>query len=789
MLRVLLNILAAAALLAAAPSGSAAQEGDLFGKQLSEAPFTLHADEVSYEPDRDTYEAVGHVRIEQEGGGTLTADWLAFNATTRVGVASGNVRIRDGEDTLVADFAAVDLETLVAIATDAVLDAGASGFVVEGDPIHKTGTNTYRVEDGTFTTCRCPPGSKCRPWEIRGKETDVRVGGYGVARHATFRVLNLPVLYSPWFVVPVKTERQTGFLIPHQSSDSRSGLGLEIPFFWAARDNVNVLLRPNYYSKRGFKGGVELEYLFGETGFGSGGAAILPGDNEVEDGDPATPYSDNRWAYWLRHHHPLGDGMRFGIDLKRVSDNDYVVDFEDLPSQTRHARFLESSAWGGAAEGAFYANAELLHFDDLQSPENLDRDDFMLQRLPDVQLASLPRRLGPLPLWAGVGARYIYFYQEADRDTVAGRSAVNGQFFDTGQDGLFDIQEQGDPLLDPSQDNGITERDGFFQEGELLADHGHRLELYPRLSLPLRFGIVETLSEVGFRETLYWASQGGSERREIWTGRFDARMRFERSLALGSTKLHHLLEPKAAFALVSTPEQDGNPLFIPQGSVPQKRLIDGDVRLLARDPSDRIPDERFLELAVGNRFFAAPLSDGQPPRLVAELRLGSGYDFERSRMANIYLTGSFLLWTQLGLYGELGYDPKETRLEEAGLALAWESQRGDELSISYRFLRDFNAGFENFSVSDDVFDDFEEDFDRVSQLSAEGRWLISPRLELFGSGYYSFDESSTRSGAVGVVLRSRCDCWELIGEVERSQRPSNTSFSLKINLTGLGRTF
>jgi lipopolysaccharide assembly outer membrane protein LptD (OstA) len=672
--------------------------------------------------------------------------------------------------------------------------------VVEGNPIHKTGTNTYRVEDGTFTTCRCPPGSKCRPWQIQSQETDVRVGGYGVARHATFRILKLPVLYSPWFVVPVKTERQTGFLIPHQSSDSRSGLGLEIPFFWAARDNVNVLLRPTYYSKRGFKGGAELEYLFGETGFGSGGAAILPGDNEVEEGDPETPFSDNRWAYWLRHHHPFGDGMRFGIDLKRVSDNNYVVDFEDLPSQTQHARFLTSSAWSGVAEGALYANAELLHFDDLQSPENLDRDDFMLHRLPDVQLASLPRRLGPLPFWAGVGARYIYFYQKEDRDTVAGRSAENEQFFDTGPDGLFTGQEPDsagfpDPINDNSMDDFTNlggsrlEDNRAFEEGELLADHGHRLDLYPRLSLPLRYGILETLSEVGFRETLYWASQGGSERREIWTGRFDARMRFERSLMLGSTKLHHLLEPKAAFALVSTPEQDGNPLFIPQGSVAQTRLIDGDVRLLARDPSDRIPDQRFLELAVGNRFFAAPLSDGEPPRLVGELRLGSGYDFQRSRMANIYLTGSFLFWTHLRFYAELGYDPKETQLEEAGLGLAWDSERGDELSLSYRFLRDFNQGFEDFSVSDDVFDDFEEDFDRVNQLNFRGRWVVSPRLELFGRGYYSFDESSTGAGAVGVVLHSRCACWDLIGELERRARPSDTRFTLKINLTGLGRAF
>ena len=99
------SVTAGLLLLALLPSESAGQERDFVDGSLRDAPFTLHADEVSYEPDRETYEAIGNVRVELEGGGRLSADWLVFNATTRVGVASGNVRIRDGEDTLVAEFA------------------------------------------------------------------------------------------------------------------------------------------------------------------------------------------------------------------------------------------------------------------------------------------------------------------------------------------------------------------------------------------------------------------------------------------------------------------------------------------------------------------------------------------------------------------------------------------------------------------------------------------------------------------------------------------------------------
>ena len=802
MLRVPHSVVAGFLLLVALPAGSTAQEREATGEGLADAPFTLNAEEVSYEPDRDTYEAAGNVRVEQEGGRGLSADWLAFNATTRVGIASGNVRIRDGEDTVSTEFAAVDLNTLVAIATHAVLDAGTSGFVIKADPIHKTGTNTYNLDNATFTTCRCPPESECTPWHIRAEQAEIRVGGYAVARNATFNVLDIPVLYAPWFIVPVKTERQSGFLIPHLSSDSRSGTALETPFFWAARDNVNVLLRPTYYSKRGFKGGAELEYVFGEEGYGSGGAAILPGDKDVDRDDPKTPYSDDRWTYWLRHHQPLGRGLLFGAEVERISDNHYVVDFEDRPTGSRHARFLDSSGWGIAGRGPLYLDAELVYFDDLQSPDNLDRDDFVLHRLPDVEFTSLPRRVGRLPLWAGLGARYTHFYQKGDSGREAGLTAIRGQFFDTGSDALFDAREpnpktgivDGDPSTDKSLDNaasvtGGTEGNGLFDEGELLADDGHRLDLYPRIGLPLQLGPLETLSEVGFRETLYWADEEGSERREIWTARFDARTRFQRSFELQSLALHHLVEPKLAFVLVSAPNQTGNPLFVPRSSLQPERLIIADGRVLTRDPADRIQNERLLQFSLGSRFFAASPGAGHAGRMVGKLSLGSGYDFERGRMANLYLDGSLAIWDHLALALDASWDPKDSRLEEASAGISWFPPQGHELALSYRYLRqEFVIPTTSFDFDDDVFGDFDADFDRINQLSLRGRWLLSSRWELFGEGYYSLEESSNGEAALGVLFRSRCDCWELIGELEQRTRPSETRFSLRFNLTGLGQS-
>lgn len=796
---------ALALVLALAPAArGAAQDGPV--ADPARLPFRVTADELSVDDD-GVYEATGNVRVEQSGGRTLDADWVALNSETRVGVAVGNVVIRDADDVVHADFAAVNLDTLFAITTRASLDTATSGFAVSGDSLERTGASTYRVHNGTFTTCRCPPDRGRRPWEVEIDQADIRVGGYAVARDVTFRVLGLPVFYTPWLIFPVKTERQSGFLVPAVSRSSRGGQEIELPFFWALRENANVLLRPTYIADRGFKSGIEVDYVFGDAGFGSGGAAGLAGDDDVGDGDPAQRFSDDRWAYWLRHEQPLAAGTRFGLDVWRASDNQYPLDFEDLGRDARNSRFLESSAFFTAARSGVYGGLELSLIDDLQSPNDLDRDDFLLQRLPDVRVSGLPRRLGPLPLYGAFDLRYTYFHQDADVERLRDTAPVSGQFFDTGVDGLFDPDEpdasgafggadnHGD-TFGPANTAG-TELDGRFQEGELLADFGHRLDAYPRLSLPVRVGPVETFSEIGYRSTFYSPRHGDSEQRSLWTARFDARIRLARRYALGAGELQHVVEPRIAFGWLDNDEdQDELPLFIPRSAVRNDRLIDGDLRVLVRDPSDRLRDERFLQFVVANRLYA-PRRAGEAARLIGDLRLGAGYDFEIREASDVFLRAGFYPHSRLQLRAALGYDPEAGQLDEADAVLEWRSEprfalgssvsdRAHSLELSYRYERDSVSVFEAFRRSDDVFEDFTGDLTRIDQFNLAANLALVRRLDLFGRGYLSLEESSASGGALGVALLSSCACWELIAAVERRTRPDDTRFTLEIRLAGLG---
>src|SRR5262245_14892254 len=273
---------ASAVLLAAGARAARAQDPEPTKPPPPEAAapaapeFTLTADTVNYDSERDLYEANGNVKIVQADGRTLTADWLVFNGTTRTGVASGDVVVSGAQNVVRAQFVAVDLRSTVSVALQGSMDNPTPGFIVHGEVIERTGVDTFEVERGDFTTCRCPPETERKPWEIEAKEANIEVGGYAVGKDLKFKVLDVPVLYVPWLIFPVKTERQTGFLIPSIGQSSRNGTEIELPFFWAVRDEINLTLRPQWFGRHGFASTVETEYVNGETGEGHGGSFVLP---------------------------------------------------------------------------------------------------------------------------------------------------------------------------------------------------------------------------------------------------------------------------------------------------------------------------------------------------------------------------------------------------------------------------------------------------------------------------------------------------------------------------------
>jgi lipopolysaccharide assembly outer membrane protein LptD (OstA) len=748
-----------------------------------EEPFELTADSVEYDRPRDLYVARGSVRIRQ-GDRTLTADWMAFSNTTHHGVASGNVVFTDGPDTLHTSFVEFDVTTLEGVLFDARFDAESGHFRMSGAEIAKTGEQTYRFEKGRFTTCRCEPGER-EPWEIRADHAELEVGGYGTARNTTFEVLGVPVVWLPWMIYPLKTERQTGLLFPRLSVGSLAGFSAALPFFWAARENVNVLLTPGWSVKRGFSADGAVEYVLGEQSGGRVGGAYHH-DEDVDAHSASEPFSRERWATWGEEDWFLPGDVRTKLDFAFASDNQYPTDFDEL-GRFRNDRFLESVAFASrsfGADGRLALLAAAEYADDLQSPDDLDRDTFVLQRLPQVSFAVLP---APAPwlsrLVPSLDAQYAFFRSDVSRD---------GVFADTGIDGVPDPEERGPAGAAPGsapdldQDNaplaGGTENDGVFQEGERLVDRGQRVWLTPRLGLPWRIGdFAELYPEIGWYQDLYDSQALGFEERGFATARAELRTRLRRRFGESFT---HLLEPRLGWALSTNVSESGSPLYVPRTAVPQRRLRELDLENLTLDEADRIDEFNTLTLGFANRVWGAPGSKGAP-RFLADVLVSGQYDFEDGDFGLLLLDGRAYPFARTTTRVSFGFDPERAHVAETLAEVAQAFEAGHRVGVRYRYLRDIPRFYEDFPYANERFDHVKTDFDRVNQFDVYLRFSITERWAATYDGTYSIERGLVLQNRGGLEYFSSCHCWAVRLEVAQD-REQGVQFNLRYTLSGLG---
>ena len=770
--------------------------------------WDITADSISYERGRDVYTARGNVRIVQPGR-SLRADWVAFSNTTRRGIATGNVVLEDEGQKLEADVIHFGLDDLRGILLGGRLEGKNTPFLATGAEVRKLGDQEYEFEQGSFTTCRCPDGGK-EPWLIRSEEAELEIGGYGTARNTVLDVAGVPVFWLPWMRYPLLTDRATGLLFPTFNSSNRTGLDVGLPFFWAALPSLNVTVTPHWLTARGFKPELELEYVLGEKSYGEFFASGILGDDEVDPDDPDTPFNDDRYALALLHDQHLPAGFRGKLDGRLFSDNLYPFDFNEF-SGFRNDRYVESvgfveKQFGPLGRFGFSGGARWA--DDIQNPDDLDRDRFLLQRAGELALAGMPQPIvGGLPFEFAFDTQLVNFTQRDDAASFLGFGSVVGDelFLDTGLDALPSPKEPGylDPAVmpdpaDPHEDDfdpmtgGGTEGDGRFQEGEPLLDRGQRLLVNPRLAVPLRIAdVAELRGEVGYHGTFYNTRAQSFETRHLGTALVDLRTRLRRELELpfGAGRATHLLEPRLAWTGITDVSQDGNPLFVPRGAVLQERIRQLELGNVLRDPSDRIDETNAITLAFGNRLFV-PTPPGEkgilePPRLFADVTLSGSWDFADAELRNVFLDGVMFPARRWRTRFNTGWDLEESDISEVLFEFAYSDERGNDLGIGYRKVEDVPEFFEGFDFEDERFDEFEEEFREIDQVELFGRyaftrlWAVSYRLR------YSLEGSLALANQLGVEYISRCQCWAVRLELE-DERQRGFQAALRYRIVGLG---
>lgn len=126
-----------------------------------------------------------------------------------------------------------------------------------GSRIARSAGNDIHLEDSSMSPCRCAPGDN-PDWGFRAQHIDAQVEGYANMYHPVLEIRGVPVLYLPYLRVPVKQQRQSGFLFPTLQYNKRSGNIFRQPVFLDFDPSLDGTLTLDFFQRRGTRLGWEM---------------------------------------------------------------------------------------------------------------------------------------------------------------------------------------------------------------------------------------------------------------------------------------------------------------------------------------------------------------------------------------------------------------------------------------------------------------------------------------------------------------------------------------------------
>jgi len=370
------------------PLPSHAIEADL----SSGGAVKIVADSIGYDKKEDRYNAAGKVRIDWSGT-TMYADTVSLRQSDNLATADGNVLFVKGDDTLRGDRAALNLETEKGEITNGKLFIKQGNFRLFGAKLEKTGAEDFHIQDGTFTTC----DGETPSWKFSASELDVTREEYAVGRHAFFYIRDVPVLYFPYIAYPVKTERQSGFLIPRIGVSSKKGFYLQVPYYFAISPSQDATVYLDIQTKRGVGAGGNYRYLLPSGGSGDLNAYLIYD----------TDQDMMRGTFVGRHQQSFSPTLFFRADLDLTLDRNFYRDFGEVNGEY-NKQYLENTAFLTKHWERFSLTTELKYTENLYAANN----KATLQQLPTISFTGIKQQLGKTPLYASIDAGFTNFVRQ-----------------------------------------------------------------------------------------------------------------------------------------------------------------------------------------------------------------------------------------------------------------------------------------------------------------------------------------------------------------------------------------
>jgi len=333
------------------------------------SPMLVQATEIHYDYSNKRVSAVGNVQIYHNGT-TVEADRVIYDETTKRVQAEGNVRLTepDGKITysemmnLSDDFRDGFVDSLR-------LDTPEKTRMAAARADRSSGNFTV-FHNSVYTACEpCKDNPKKPPlWQVKAArmihDESEKMMYFEDARLEFF---GRPVGYLPYFSAPDPTvKRKSGWLMPHiESSPSKTGYGIETPYYWALAPDYDFTFSPRLMTKQGalLRGEFRERLIDGAFSIRASGIYQLDKDAFLRDGGPATPgYRDFRGAIETTGQFAINNKWTWGWDGILPTDATFFQDY-GIKTYQRGANVLLNGLTEGVSQLYLVGRGDRSYFD------------------------------------------------------------------------------------------------------------------------------------------------------------------------------------------------------------------------------------------------------------------------------------------------------------------------------------------------------------------------------------------------------------------------------------------
>ncbi|MBI5181997.1 MAG: LPS-assembly protein LptD [Nitrospirae bacterium] len=355
-------------------------------------PITIKADTLEYNKEQDIYKATGNVEIIQ-GKVRITGDAVTVDNKTGDVHAAGNVVVMEGEDRLSCETVKLNMNTKAGIIHNGNIFMKKGNYHIEGDNIERVSEEGYKIDKASITTC----DAKMPDWRFRATDINIYPDDYFTAWNFFFYIKDIPSFYSPYIILPIKTKRHTGFLIPRVGYSTKEGFKFKEAFYWVIADNMDATIYTDYRSKKGLGTALEYRYVLGSNSKGNFYTNYV---NEWLT-------NSEKWEGKYLIEHRFTDKLTAKIDINYLSDRNYYKEYSETLSE-KIQRSIDSNAYITQS----WPTSSLYLWTQFTKDLTKENDE-TIQKLPELGYKMVEQRLFDLPVFYSLDSTAANFWSDA----------------------------------------------------------------------------------------------------------------------------------------------------------------------------------------------------------------------------------------------------------------------------------------------------------------------------------------------------------------------------------------